>query len=187
MQVFGRLVRNLLDGLYLVAGWLAGLFLIAIFLLMMGLSAGRQFGLNIPAGDDFAAWCMAAMAFLGLAHTFKSGEMIRVGLLIDRFSGRMRQVIEIAALVVGIVFVGYFAWHACNFTYFSWLTKEVATGIVPLPMWIPQLGYSGGLVILTIAMIDELVRVLAGYKPSYEREPPKTAEEAVERAAASAV
>ena len=55
---------------------------------------------------------MAAMAFLGLAHTFKSGEMIRVGLLIDRFSGRKRQVIEVAALVVGIVFVGYFAWHA---------------------------------------------------------------------------
>jgi TRAP-type C4-dicarboxylate transport system permease small subunit len=187
VQAFGRWVRSLLDGLYLAAGWLAGLFLIAIFVLMMGLSAGRQFGLNIPAGDDFASWCMAAMAFLGLAHTFKSGEMIRVGLLIDRFSGRTRQVIEILALVVAIVFVGYFAWHAYKFTYYSWLTKEVATGVVPLPMWIPQLGYCGGLVILAIAMVDELVRVLAGYKPSYEREPPKTAEEVVARAAESAV
>jgi TRAP-type C4-dicarboxylate transport system permease small subunit len=185
--MLGRLVRSLLDGLYLGAGWLAGFFLIVIFLLMMGLSAGRKFGLNIPAGDDFAAWSMAAMAFLGLAHTFKSGEMIRVGLLIDRFSGRKRQVIEILALVVGIFFVGYFAWHAVNFTYYSWLTNEVATGIVPLKMWIPQLGYSGGLVILTIAMVDELVYVLAGNRPRYEREPPKTAEEAVERAAASAV
>lgn len=187
MQLLGKVVRNLLDGLYLVAGWLAGLFLIAIFLLMMGLSAGRQFGLNIPAGDDFAAWSMAAMAFLGLAHTFKSGEMIRVGLLIDRFQGRTRQVIEIGALAVGIVFVGYFAWHAYKFTYYSWLTNELATGVVPLPMWIPQLGYSGGLVILAIAMVDELVHVLAGNRPRYEREPPKTAEEAVERAAASAV
>ncbi len=187
MQMLGRLVRGLLDGLYLVAGWLAGLFLIVIFLLMMGLSAGRQFGLNIPAGDDFAAWSMAAMAFLGLAHTFKSGEMIRVGLLIDRFSGRTRQVIEVVALSVGIVFVGYFAWHAYKFTHYSWLTNEVATGVVPLKMWIPQLGYAGGLAILTIAMVDELVHVLAGNKPRYEREPPKTAEEAVERAAASAV
>jgi TRAP-type C4-dicarboxylate transport system permease small subunit len=187
VRTLGRLARNLLDGLYLAAGWLAGLFLIVIFLLMMALSGGRQFGLNIPAGDDFAAWSMAAMAFLGLAHTFKSGEMIRVGLLIDRFSGRTRQVIELIALMVGIVFVGYFAWHACKFTYYSWLTKEVATGLVPLPMWIPQLGYCGGLTILTIAMIDELVHVLAGYKPRYEKEPPKTAEEAVERAAASAV
>jgi TRAP-type C4-dicarboxylate transport system permease small subunit len=187
MHLLARLVRNLLDGLYLAAGWLAGLFLLAIFLLMMGLSAGRQFGLNIPAGDDFAAWSMAAMAFLGLAHTFKSGEMIRVGLLIDRFSGRKRQAIEIVALIIGIVFVGYFAWYATSFTYYSWLTKEVATGVVAVPMWIPQLGYCGGLIILAIAMFDELVRVLAGYKPSYEKEPPKTAEEAVERAAASAV
>lgn len=187
MQMLGRLVRNLLDGLYLAAGWLAGLFLIVIFLLMMGLSAGRQFGLNIPAGDEFAAWSMAAMAFLGLAHTFKSGEMIRVGLLIDRVQGRLRRMIEIVALLIGIVFVGYFAWHAYKFTYYSWLTHELATGVVPLPIWIPQLGYCCGLAILTIAMADELVHVLAGNRPRYEREPPKTAEEAVERAAASAV
>lgn len=185
--MLGKSVRRLLDGLYLGAGWLAGLFLIAIFVLMMGLSAGRKIGFNIPAGDDFAAWSMAAMAFLGLAHTFKSGEMIRVGLLIDRFSGRTRQVIEIIALLIGIGFVGYFTWHAVQFTYYSWLTNEVATGVVPLPIWIPQTAFSGGLAILTIAMIDELFYVLAGNRPRYEKEPPKTAEEAVERAVASAV
>lgn len=185
--MLGKSVRRLLDGLYLGAGWLAGLFLIAIFVLMMGLSAGRKIGFNIPAGDDFAAWSMAAMAFLGLAHTFKSGEMIRVGLLIDRFSGRTRQVIEIVALLIGIGFVGYFTWHAVQFTYYSWLTNEVATGVVPLPIWIPQTAFSGGLAILTIAMIDELFYVLAGNRPRYEKEPPKTAEEAVERAVASAV
>ena len=54
---------------------------------MMVLSAGRPLGINLPAGDDFVSWCMAAMAFLGLAHTFRSGEMIRVGLLIDRLEG----------------------------------------------------------------------------------------------------
>ena len=42
----------------------------SIFVLMMVLSVGRPIGLNIPAGDDFVSWCMAAMAFLGLAHTF---------------------------------------------------------------------------------------------------------------------
>jgi TRAP-type C4-dicarboxylate transport system permease small subunit len=180
-------MRVFLDRLYLYAGYLAGAFMVAIFVQMMALSAGRPVGFNIPAADDFVSWCMAAMAFLGLAHTFRHGEMIRVGLLIDRFSGRTRQIIEIWALVVGIVFVGYFAWHAINFTYYSWLTNEVATGIVPLKMWIPQLGYSGGLAILTVAMVDELVYVLAGHRPRYEREPPKSAEELVERAVQSAV
>ena len=80
-------MRIFLDRLYLYAGYAAGLFVVAIFVLMMLLSAGRPLGVNIPAGDDLIAWCMAATAFLGLAHTFRAGEMIRVGLLIDRFEG----------------------------------------------------------------------------------------------------
>ena len=90
------MIRTFLDRLYLYSGYLAGLFLIAIFVLMMVLSAGRPLGINIPAGDDFIAWCMAATAFLGLAHTFRHGEMIRVGLLIDRLS-ESRTTVEIAA------------------------------------------------------------------------------------------
>ncbi len=181
------LLRRVLDGLYLGAGWLAGGFLIVIFLLMMGLSIGREIRFNIPAGDEFAAWSMAAMAFLGLAHTFKSGEMIRVGLLVDRIQGPARRVVEIVALCIGLAFVSYFAWHASVFAYYSWLTNDMAQGVVPVKLWIPQLGYAGGLTLLAIAFLDELVCVLTGHKPSYEKEPPKTAEEAIERAASSAV
>ena len=81
-------MRVFLDRLYLYAGYLAGAFMVAIFVLMMVLSAGRPVGINIPAADDFVSWCMAAMAFLGLAHTFRHGEMIRVGLLIDKLPER---------------------------------------------------------------------------------------------------
>lgn len=52
---------------------------------------------------------------------------------------------------------------------------------------IPQLGYCGGLALLTIAILDELVHVLMGNKPRYEKEPPRSAEEVVERAVQSAV
>ena len=86
------MIRAALERLYLFSGYLAGLFMIVIFVLMMILSAGRPLGVNLPAGDDLVSWCMAAMAFLGLAHTFRQGEMIRVGLLIDRVTGRPRRV-----------------------------------------------------------------------------------------------
>ena len=181
------MLRRALDGLYLLAGYAAGLFLIAIFVLMMLLSAGRPLGINVPAGDDFAAWCMAATAFLGLAHTFRSGEMIRVGLLIDRFEGRTRRAIEIGSLLIGCGFIGFFAWHAVAMNYQTFVFNEMAQGVVPVPMWIPQLGYSGGLVILLIAFVDELVHVLSGNDPRYEKPKPQTAEEIVERAVQSAV
>src|SRR5436190_23371985 len=101
------MLRRLLDGLYLFSGYAAGGFMVAIFAIMMVMSVGRQFALNIPAGDDFASWCMAAMAFLGLAHTFKRGEMIRVGLLLERLHGRTMQIAEIMARGIATAFILY--------------------------------------------------------------------------------
>jgi TRAP-type C4-dicarboxylate transport system permease small subunit len=181
------MLRLTLDRLYLASGYLAGLFVVAIFVLMMLLSAGRPVGFNIPAGDDIIAWCMAATAFLGLAHTFRSGEMIRVGLLIDRYEGRTRRAIEIVALCIGCGFIGFFAWHAVRMTYDSWRFHDMAQGVLAIPLWIPQLGYSGGLVILLIAFVDELAHVLRGNAPRYEKPKPATAEEVVERAIQSGV
>jgi TRAP-type C4-dicarboxylate transport system permease small subunit len=181
------MIRRLLDGLYLCAGYAAGGFMVAIFILMMVLSAGRPTGINLPAGDDFAAWCMAAMAFLGLAHTFRSGEMIRVGLLIDKLEGRTRHLIEIATLLIGSGFLAFFAWHAARMNYDSWRFHDMSQGVIAVPLWIPQLGYSAGLVILLIAFIDELIHVLRGNAPRYEQGKPQTAEEVVERAIQSGV
>lgn len=153
------MIRRLLDGLYLLSGIAAAGFLVLIFALMMGLSVGRQFGVNIPSGDDFAAWSMVAMAFLGLAHTFKHGEMIRVGLLLERLHGRKRQAAELFALTVAIAFLGYFAWNAVQLTYDSWRFNDISQGVVAVPLWIPQTGYAAGLSILLIAMVDEFVHV----------------------------
>jgi TRAP-type C4-dicarboxylate transport system permease small subunit len=176
-------MRKLLDGLYLGAGYLAGAFLFLVFLIMIVMSAGRQFGLNIPAGDDFAAWAMAAMSFLGLAHTFKRGEIIRVGLLLERLKGRPKQVFELLALGISLVAISYFSWHCSRMVYDSWRFNDMAQGTVPVPLWIPQLGVAAGLIILAIAVLDEFIHVLGGNKPRYEKEPPKTTEELIARVA----
>jgi TRAP-type C4-dicarboxylate transport system permease small subunit len=121
-------MRKLLDGLYLGSGYLAGFFLFLVFAIMIVMSAGRQFGLNIPAGDDFAAWAMAAMSFLGLAHTFKRGEIIRVGLLLERLNGRPKQVFELLALGISLVAISYFSWHCSRMVYDSWRFNDMAQG-----------------------------------------------------------
>jgi TRAP-type C4-dicarboxylate transport system permease small subunit len=125
---------------------------------------------------------MAAMAFLGLAHTFKRGEMIRVGLLLEKLHGRNRQVAEVVALGVATAFVLYFTRHAVQMTYDSWRFNDQATGVLAIPLWIPQVGFSGGLVILSIGLLDEMVNVLRGNRPSYEKgSPDESPEEFVER------
>lgn len=186
-SIFPEWLRKSLDGLYLAAGWLAGVFLVGIFLIMLSLSAGRPLGLDVPAGDDFASWCMAATAFLGLAHTFRSGELIRMGLLIDRFGGTMKRLVEIACTAIGGAAVSYFAWYAIEMTLFSWRFNDLSMGVIAVPLWIPQLGMSAGLTILAIAFVDELLHLLFGGAPRYEKPKAESKEEIIERVMESGV
>ncbi|WP_353186293.1 TRAP transporter small permease [Bosea sp. (in: a-proteobacteria)] len=177
------MIRRTLDLLYLAAGYLAGLFLVGIFVLMMLLSVGRQINLNVPSGDDFTAWSLVAMAFLGLAHTFRKGEMIRVGLLLERLHGRKRRLAELTALTIAAAFIAYFTWQAGQLAYDSWRFFDMSTGVISVPLWIPQSGMVVGLAILLVAIAEEWITVARGGRPTYEPEPPQTTEELIERVA----
>lgn len=160
-------MRRFLDGLYLGAGALAAIFLAAICVLMLAQSAGREMGLQVRGADDITAWLCAASAFLPLAHTFRQGELIRVGLLLDKVDGRKRRALEIFSLVCAAVIVGYMTWAVAGFVYESWKFKEQAQGLLVIPIWIPQVSFIAGVAILFVAIVDELVTVLRGGKPGY--------------------
>lgn len=177
------MIRRTLDTLYLAAGYLAGLFLVGIFALMMLLSVGRQINLNVPSGDDFTAWSLVAMAFLGLAHTFRKGEMIRVGLMLERLHGRTRRIAELVSLTTAAAFIAYFTWQAGKLAYDSWRFFDMSTGVISVPLWIPQSGMVVGLAILLVAIAEEWITVARGGRPTYEPEPPQTTEELIERVA----
>ena len=180
-------MRRFLDALYWVCGALAGLMLIAICVVMMLMSVGREFGINLKGGDEISGWLCAAMCFLGLAHTFKHGDLIRVTLLVDRFEGGRRRAMELVALFTGGAFLALFAWFLSKMVYDSWRFNEFAQGVIAIPIWIPQSALAVGVVLLLVAFIDEFVGVLMGNKPCYMRDPPKTADEIIERAAESGV
>lgn len=180
-------MRRFLDALYWVCGALAGLMLIAICVVMMLMSVGREFGINLKGGDEISGWLCAAMCFLGLAHTFKQGDLIRVTLVVDRFEGSRRRIVELVALFTGGAFLALFAWFLTKMVWDSWRFDEYAQGVIAIPIWIPQSALAVGVVLLLVAFVDEFVRVLMGNKPCYMRDPPKTADEIIERAAESGV
>lgn len=151
--------RKLLNGIFSWSGHLAGVCLVLMLGITLARSIGRAIGINIPAGDEFVAYLMAAATFLGLAYTFKSGEMLRVVQVVDMAKGNLRSWIEMSLLAVSFLFLAYFAWHAGWFTYYSWLYNERAQGVVPVPLWIPQCTFAGGLALLALAFADEFVRV----------------------------
>lgn len=128
----------------------------------------REFGVLVRGSDDITAWLCAASAFFALGHTFRHGELVRVGLFIDMLGPGKRRYAEVVALTITALFVAYMAWAATRFVYDSWTFHEVAQGLIKIPIWIPQLSFVIGVAIFLVAVLDELVMVLRGQKPAYQ-------------------
>lgn len=164
------MLRRALDRLYLASGALGAFFIVLIGVLMIAQSVLRELNVRTGAVNDVVSWFCAAAAFFTMAHAFKHGDFVRVTLLLESTSDRTRRALEIMALAIGSLAVGYLAWWACKFTYESWEFNDIAQGLLPLPLWIPQLSFALGSVLLWVAMLDELILVLRGQVPTYVRE-----------------
>lgn len=162
-------MRRILDGLYRASGAAAALFLGLIFVIIItqvafntidrlaGLILGQAFGLAIPSYSDIAGFFLAATSFLGLASTLKSGNLIRVNLVLQRLGAPARRVIELFGSALGSLIAGYSTYYSINLAMDAWHYNELSTGIIAIPMWIPQLTLIAGLGALTIAFVDGFI------------------------------
>jgi TRAP-type C4-dicarboxylate transport system permease small subunit len=161
------MIRTVLDKLYIWSGYLAGVFLAGIGVAIIAQVVGRFFRVSID-GTEIAGFCLAATSFFALAHTFKSGSHIRVNLLIRRFTGKSRRLVELWCCGISAVIVGYVAYHAILLSIQSYQFHDISPGLAAMPFWIPQAGMAAGLILLTVALVDELVSVAGNNEPSYE-------------------
>lgn len=160
-------MRSPFDPIYKLAGALAVLSMVSIAAIILADVTLRQFGGQLRSSDDFAGFALAGTAFLGLAATYRRGEHIRVGFLIDRMTGRRRKALEFSALLVSSIMVGWATWWVGRLVYDSWRFNEVTMGLVPIKLWMPQSALLIGLAVLLLAMVEDLVALLAGREPSF--------------------
>ena len=160
-------MRKLLDGLYLAAGGLAALCVLAICVLMIGQSILREFGVRTGATNDVVAWLCAAAAFLAMAHAFKHGDFVRVTLLLEKVPPGARRALELISLAIACFAIGYLAFWATRFCWESYEFNDMASGLLAIPLWIPQTTFVAGAWLFFIAVLDEMVLVARGARPTY--------------------
>lgn len=161
-------MRRLLDMLYAGCAAFAALGLVSVFVIMIAETVLRKAGSYITGANDLIGWSCAAAGFLALPQTFKRGELVRVGLLLDGLAPSRRRAAEIACLGAAAVFVGFTAWATGRYLWRGASSGEMTQGMIEIPLWIPQLSLLLGFAVLFIAIADELVRVLGGREPGYE-------------------
>jgi TRAP-type C4-dicarboxylate transport system permease small subunit len=153
--------------LYAAGAVLAALFMVLIAAITLLQVVGRMLGLAVPDAGEIAGYAMAASIFLALAHTFRSGGHIRVNLLLTHVGPRLRRALEYWCLAFLAVVGGLFAVFSIKLVIDSYAFGDVSTGMMTIPLWIPQISMALGALLLETAVIEEFVHVVRGDKPRY--------------------
>lgn len=173
-------MRRFLDNLYTTSGWLAAGFIAAICLLVVAqvllnlidrvstITTGSAIGLTIPSYADFTGFFLASASFLALAHTFRQGGHIRVNLVLSHLPPKLARLAEFWCVGCCCLMSIYFSWYTAVLVWESYSFNDLSPGMIAVPLWIPQSGMLLGLIILSIALVDEFYNLITGKDPSYK-------------------
>ena len=161
-----------LDPLYRLGAWGAAACMLAIcgmvtfqvllrcldaLLVLVGAS---RLGYEISGVSEIASYLLVGATFLSLAYTFTHYAHIRVTLVIDRLPAAARAWCEVACLTIALALGALLGWEVIGLVQESLDYGDVSSGLMAIPLWIPQTVLVIGLALLCLALLEALLTTL---------------------------
>jgi TRAP-type C4-dicarboxylate transport system permease small subunit len=153
-------MRTILDRFFKLLGALGAFFIFATLLIEVVNIVGRELGYSMAGADAYAGYYLAAGSFLALAYALRSGDHIRVTLILQRLHGRARWWMEVLCLAIATLLSSYFAWFAARLVWGSYTLHDISQNVDATPLWIPQLSMALGLFGFALAFAEQLLDAL---------------------------
>jgi TRAP-type C4-dicarboxylate transport system permease small subunit len=87
--------------------------------------------------------------------------------VISHLPGAIARALEFWCILVAAAISIYFSWYTIILVRESYAYHDLSPGMIAVPLWIPQTAMLIGLLILSIALIDEFIGLVCGRLPSY--------------------
>ena len=129
--------------------------------IMLGVVA-REAQWDIQGLDAYAGYAIAAALFLALPETLRHGDHIRVTLILQRLSPKVKNAFEYGCLAVALALSGYLAWFSCRLVWVSYTTHDVSPSADVTALWIPQMAMALGCIGLAVSFLEALVSRIHG-------------------------
>ncbi|MGI3210475.1 TRAP transporter small permease [Roseovarius tibetensis] len=124
-------------------------------------------GVSVPSLAEFGGFLFVAAAFLALPSTLRAAGHVRVTLILRAFGPAGNRVLAAVVLAIAAGLAGFATWHVILSVLDAHAAGMVSYGRIVVPLWIPKTLMATGLVIFTVALIDELVTTLRGDDPAF--------------------
>ena len=165
-------MRKILDGLYTISAGLAALSLASIAAIVFGQVVfntidyvalrffDQSFGLLIPSYSLFSGYALGFATFLSLGLGLRKAVLIRVTLLESKLPSPIRRGTLTIIALLGVMMGVLFTYSLGVLAYESFLWGDRASGLVKVPLWIPQSVLSLGSAVFLVAALDTLQEVV---------------------------
>ncbi|MBV0893296.1 TRAP transporter small permease [Paracoccus sp. Z118] len=117
-------------------------------------------GLMIPSYATFSGYGLAFATFLALGPAIRIGAHIRVTLIQERLPATVQRPLFVLLAVAGTLVGALMTWALGGMTIESFEFGDMSSGLVAIPLWIPQSVLTFGSFALTVACVDLAVEYL---------------------------
>ena len=157
-----------LDRLYRLCAWGAAACMLAICTIvtlqvllrcldaLLVLMGSTRLGIEIAGVSEMAAYLLVGATFLSMAYTFTHHAHIRVTLVISRLPPSARVWVETLCLLVALALSLLLTWELVGLVRESLEYGDVSSGLLAIPLWIPQSVLVVGIALMCLALIETL-------------------------------
>ena len=118
-----------------ISGVLLGLMTL---LILVEIFLWNLFEKTTLVADEYCAYGLAAIIFLGSGFCLKERGHIRITLVLGFLPGRLARVITFCATLVTTLFMGYLWWYLLLMVQATWRYHSTSGTLTNTPLWIPQ-------------------------------------------------
>ncbi len=157
LSFFEKLLRVITEGTVSVAA------IVALLVALVGtidILTTRVFAQAIPGAFELSEAGLVLMVFLGLAVVTREEGHIKVDIIVNRMNNRLQLICGIFALGLTACFLGLMTWQMWSLALKSWKIDEMATGLLPFPIYPVKIAALLGLATATIEALRRLIIVL---------------------------
>ena len=130
-----QLINSLSDWLVKFSGVVLGLITV---LILVEISLWNIFQATTLIADEYSAYGLAAIIFLGAGYTLKEKGHIQITLVLNLLPPRLASVVNLLATAVTTAFMGYLLYYLYRMTAGTWRYGSTSGTLTATPLWVPQ-------------------------------------------------
>jgi TRAP-type C4-dicarboxylate transport system permease small subunit len=156
MKRFASAVDKLADMVGYLSGWL-----VPLMMMLVVVDVFMRYVMLRPlmVADEFSAYMLVALSFLGFAYTWRQRGHVRVEILVSRLSSRASDRIRLVGLVVSLLFMLEMDRAAFKMIVYAHQMKMRSSTWMMFPLFWPQLTIFVGFVLLTLVLVVDIARI----------------------------